>query len=179
MAFRSDSAKRAPPSEQPMLIAAETPDRIAAIHALNRAAFPTDAEARLVDQLRRDGDLSLSLVALIDGAVVGHVGLSPMSAPFPAMALAPVAVDARARRRGVAAALIRDGLDRAARAGAAGVFVVGDVAYYGRFGFAACLASGFINLYAGPHLMAIALAPAGLPVSRGEIDFAPAFASLS
>jgi putative acetyltransferase len=160
-------------------IAPEAPQDRTAIHALHAAAFPGDDEARLVDRLRADGDLALSLVARDDaGAVVGHVALSPMTAPFRALGLGPVAVAEDARRAGVAAALIRDGLARAATTGWQGVFVVGDAAYYGRFGFDAAAAVGFVSPYAGPHFMLLRLDPAADLPRRGAVAYAPAFAAL-
>ena len=91
-----------------------------AIAAVLNAAFANGgepgAEAALVDQLRRDGDLDLSLVAVgDDGGIVGHVALSPLAAPFPALALAPVAVEPGHQGRGIGSALVRAAL--AARPG--------------------------------------------------------------
>jgi putative acetyltransferase len=57
------------------------------------------------------------------------------------------------------------------------VFVLGDPAYYQRFGFRVDLARGFSSPYAGPHFMALSLG-ARLRISGGRIDYAPAFASL-
>jgi len=57
------------------------------------------------------------------------------------------------------------------------VLVLGDPAYYRRFGFDSELASGFTSRYAGPHLMAFALTHP-LPALTGQIDYAPAFAAL-
>lgn len=148
-----------------------------AIHRLHVAAFPTPAEADLVERLRADGDLVLSLVAVMDGRVMGHVALSRMSAPFRALGLAPIAVDARERRRGVGELLIRDALNRARQGDWDAIFVLGDPAYYQRFGFSAAAAEGFVSPYAGPYLMALPLAAGGLPASSGEISYAPAFAA--
>ena len=79
---------------------------------------------------------------------------------------------------GVAAAMIRDGLARAAAAGWQGVFVVGDPAYYGRFGFDAAAACGFVSPYAGPHFMLLRLDPTPDLPRRGAVAYAPAFAAL-
>lgn len=161
-----------------MRIAPETPADAAAIRALHAAAFPSEDEAKLVDRLRADGALALSLVARDDaGEILGHVAFSPMTAPFRALGLAPVAVAAGARCAGVAAALIRDGLARAAAESWQGVFVLGDPAYYGRFGFDPAAAAGFTTPYAGPHFMLLRLAAGELP-PRGPVAYAPAFAAL-
>jgi putative acetyltransferase len=158
-----------------MIIRPELPTDRATIAALVERAFGRAEEAQLVARLRADGDAWLSLVAAEGEALVGHVLFSPMSAPLRALGLAPVAVAPERQRRGIAAALIRDGLDRARAAGWDAVFVVGDPAYYRRFGFDAALARGFASPYAGPHLMALALTDS-LPVRAGAIDYAPAFA---
>jgi putative acetyltransferase len=160
-----------------MLIAVERPVHRAAVHALHAACFPTDAEARLVDRLRADGALEVSMVALQDGRVVGHVALSAMAAPFRALGLAPLSVAPGARRRGVGDALVRDGLARALAHRWEGVFVLGDPAYYGRFGFTAEAAAPFGSPYAGPYFLFRALVP-GLHVAGGRVAYASAFAAL-
>ena len=128
-----------------------------AVHALLTGAFETSAEgeAQLVEQLRRDGDLVLALVA-VDALqrVVGHVAFPRLyvesaDREFPVVGLAPLAVDATHRRQGVGAALVRAGLDRLAVQGETLVFVLGDPAYYTRFGFALDLAQPFICVYPG------------------------------
>ena len=160
-----------------MLIRDEQPVDAAALHALTVAAFGRAAEADLVDALRRDGDGVISLVAVAEGAVVGHVLLSRMSAPFRALGLAPVSVAPGRQRAGLGSRLIGAALDRAREGGWEGVFVLGEPDYYRRFGFDPALAGGFASPYAGPYLMAMAL-QGGLPARRGRIGYAPAFAAL-
>lgn len=160
-----------------MHIRPETEADRAAIHALNSAAFGQPMEADLVDRLRADGDAVLSLVAVEDGEIVGHILLSRMEAPFRALALAPVAVKPTRQRQGIGAALIHAGLARAKEAGWQGVFVLGEPDYYQRFGFSAQQAAGFVSPYAGPYFMALALGDA-LPVTTGEVRHAAAFAAL-
>lgn len=160
-------------------ITPETADRIGAIRRLLIAAFPTAAEADLVDRLRRDGDLAISLAALDDDAVVGHAALSPMTAPLKALGLGPLAVAPERQRQGIGSALVREGLRRAEAEGWDAVFVVGDPAYYGRFGFTAEAASGFASPYAGPFFMALALGGRGLSVRSGKVGYAPAFRDLA
>ncbi len=148
-------------------------DDVAAIRRVHLESFPTRAEADLVDDLRADGDAVLSLVAEEGGIIAGHVLFSRMTAPFRALGLAPVAVLSNHRRQGLAARLIQDGLARAAADWDA-VFVLGDPAYYGRFGFDAGQAAGFTNPYAGPHFMVRWLGPAS--ARTGAVDYARAFA---
>jgi len=82
------------------------------------------------------------------------------------------------QRTGIGSLLICDGLARSEAAAWAGVFVLSNPAYYGRFGFRVDRASGFESPYAGPHLMALALGLGDLPARQGNIQYAPAFGSL-
>ena len=162
--------------------AAEPRDE-AAIRAVHISAFPTADEADLVEALGREGDAIISLVAERGGEIIGHVLLSRMAVSgdgrgYRALGLAPLAVRPGARREGVGSALVRAALDRAAGTGEELVFVLGDPAYYGRFGFSAECAAPFASPYAGPHLMALRLR-GDLPLPRrGRADHAPAFAEL-
>ena len=97
-------------------------------------------------------------------------------APASALALAPLAVRADRRRRGIGAGLVEAGLDRAKREGWRAVVVLGDPACYRRFGFRPESVQGMASPYAGPALMGLALVPGGLNGPR--IGHAPAFASL-
>ncbi|MCO5129411.1 MAG: N-acetyltransferase [Xanthobacteraceae bacterium] len=137
-------------------------------------AFGRDDEARLVAQLRRDGDATLSLVALAGDAVIGHVLLSPMSAPFRALGLAPLSVVPERQKQGVGTALMNVAISQARQDGWSAIFVLGDPVYYGRFGFRADLAIGFLSPYAGPHFTVRPLVEA-LPATTGSVDYAPAF----
>ena len=131
-------------SETPAL-RPETPADIDAIRALTRAAFSgadhsSQTEATIIDALRAAGALTLSLVAELDGAVVGHVAFSPVrigGADIGWLGLGPVSVAPARQRRGIGRALVEEGLSRIEGRGAAGCVVLGDPAYYRRFGFAA------------------------------------------
>jgi putative acetyltransferase len=162
----------------PFIIREETAADHAAVRQVVTAACGRDAESDLIERLRSDGDAALSLVAADDKRIVGHILFSPMRAPFRALALAPVAVLPERQRQGIGTALIQAGLARATTAGWEGAFVLGDPAFYGRFGFETALAAAFQSPYAGPYLMARALA-GPLSVRSGRIDHAPAFAALS
>lgn len=150
-----------------------------AVSVLLEAAFSGPDEARLVERLREAGDIAFALVAEESGAVVGHILFSPMAAPFRALALAPVAVVPERQGEGIGSALVREGLERAKAAGWKGVFVVGEPAYYRRFGFDSAMAAGFDSPYAGPYLMVLPLGGGPLPSTFGAIEHAPAFAALS
>lgn len=152
------------------------------VRAVLAAAFPTPAEAELVEELGRDGDLVLSFVAVDDGRVVGYAAFSRMAvsadeARVPTLALGPIAVLPALQRRGIGGRLIESGLAAANGRGISLVFVLGDPDFYGRFGFRAQTAAPFASPYAGPHLMAQWLSSPRVPAS-GRADYAPAFASL-
>jgi putative acetyltransferase len=153
------------------------PGDAAAIADMHRAAFGAEGEAMLVDSIRADGDAALSLVAVDDEAVAGHILFSPMTAPRRALALAPLGVLPERQGRGIGSALVREGLARAVSGGWQAVFVLGDPAYYGRFGFSVDAARGFDSPYAGDHFMVLALERGAVPMT-GQVRHAPAFARL-
>jgi putative acetyltransferase len=161
-----------------MMVRLETPGDIAAIRIVEEIAFGRRDEARLVEDLRAAGDAVFSLVAVMDGIIAGHAMFSRMSAPFPALALGPVAVLPEHRRAGIADQLIREGIAHSEAAGWRGIFVLGDPAFYRRFGFSVGKASGFSSPFSGPHLMALPIARSNLPALAGGIQYAPAFAKL-
>ena len=113
---------------------AELNDR-AAIYDVVLAAFGGPGEAKLVDQLRADGDSVISLIAVDHASIVGHVMLSKMNAPFKALGLAPVSVRPDCQKSGVGSSLVREALLRARQAGWEAVFVLGAPRFYRRFGF--------------------------------------------
>ena len=109
------------------------------VHALNTECFETPAEALLVDALREQIRPYVAMVAEEEGLIVGHVMFSPAllenHRDRKIMALAPLAVEAEYRRRGIAAELVRHGLHACKELGYGAVVVVGDPKYYPRFGF--------------------------------------------
>jgi putative acetyltransferase len=104
--------------------------------------FSRQTEHQIVRGLREAGALKLSLVATMDGRVVGHVAFSPVmvGAQDPGWwGIGPVSVAPAHQRSGIGSSLIRSGLRRLRESGVAGCVVLGDPAHYGRFGFfAAC-----------------------------------------
>lgn len=100
--------------------------------------FSEGDEADAVDKLRRDGDLTLSLVAEDKGAVVGHIAFSPVTAgegSFDWYGLGPVSVWPERQKGGVGTALITTGLTALQELSAQGCVLIGDPVYYFRFGF--------------------------------------------
>lgn len=157
-------------------ITPERPEDARAIYLLNRTAFGATDEADLVEALRAQGDLALSLVARFGRAYLGHVAFSPVRAPVPAWALAPVAVRESVRFQGIAERLIREGIAVARARGIKAIFVLGDPAYYRRFGFSVPEARGLTSPYSGAYWQVMNLSGATLPA--GPVTHAPAFAAL-
>jgi putative acetyltransferase len=123
-----------------MRIRPETEADRAAVREVNEAAFETPAEADLVEVLHDKGVSVVSLVAEVDGEVVGHILFSRVSlaghAQLNLVGLAPMAVVPGHQRKGIGSALVRQGLGRCKECGCCAVVVVGYPQYYPRFGFA-------------------------------------------
>jgi putative acetyltransferase len=126
-------------------IAHETAADAAAIHAVTISAFlharhTSHTEQFIVDALRKAAQLTVSLVAKTDGAIVGHVAISPVSLSDGATGwygLGPLSVAPEYQRRGVGSRLTRDALRVLRERGASGCVVLGEPQYYNRFGFQA------------------------------------------
>jgi putative acetyltransferase len=129
----------------PVLIRPETPADIPAIFSLTEAAFRTAAhsagtEQFVVNALRRSGALTVSLVAESDDTVIGHVAVSPVTVSDGApgwYGLGPISVVPEQQRTGIGSRLMHAALQALRNRGAAGCMLVGDPAYYQRFGFKA------------------------------------------
>ncbi|WDY55968.1 GNAT family N-acetyltransferase [Pseudomonas sp. PSKL.D1] len=132
-----------------MLIRPETPADYPAIRALTLQAFtnhphhaPGQAptEHLIIERLREHGALSLSLVAEDDTGIVGQVSFSPVRIDGNDCGwygLGPIAVAPDQQRQGIGATLMNEGLANMRKRGAKGVVLLGDPAYYQRFGFKA------------------------------------------
>jgi putative acetyltransferase len=152
-----------------------------AIDRLHQTAFDGRTEANLVKALCREQAVVLSLVAEEDNRLVGHVLYSRVMIEtgidlVPGLALAPLAVEPARQRRGIGTHLVQEAQRRLAARGEGIVFVVGDPAYYGRFGFSIAAARQFETPYDGPHVMALAL-NRGVPTC-GIVHYPVAFAEL-
>jgi putative acetyltransferase len=125
------------------VIRSETNDDIGAIAEVTIAAFETleisnHTEQFIIEALRAAQALTVSLVAEVDGRVVGHVAFSPVTISDGTQnwyGLGPVSVLPKYQGQGVGKALIREGLSRLKGLGARGCCVVGHPEYYKKFGF--------------------------------------------
>lgn len=126
-----------------LVIRRELPSDVAAVHDLTRAAFlnathTAYTEQFIVDALRKAGALSISLVAEQHGEVVGHVAVSPVSISDGSAdwyGLGPISVRPKLQRKGIGSLLMQAALRLLQAQDAAGCVLVGDPAYYSRFGF--------------------------------------------
>lgn len=164
-----------------MLVRVEIPVDAAGIDALLRDAFGRDDEADLVRQLREDGLLTLGVVATDDqGGVVGYAAFSPVDVAGEDrlwVALAPLAVAEDQRRQGVAEKLVYEGLDALNEFSYAAVVVLGDPAYYGRFGFKAAAQYDLHCRWPGTEaaFQVYPLAEDALHEANGLVAYSPPF----
>jgi putative acetyltransferase len=162
----------------------ETPEDVATIHALNAAAFKTDAEARLVDSLRASAALTLSLVAVLDGIVVGHIAFSPVTIESDAriihgVGLAPMAVAPSHQRQGIGTRLIEEGLRTLRVQGQLFCVVLGHVNYYPRHGFVRANTYGIRWEHGHDEAFFVqALKSGGLAGAAGVVRYRPEFDAL-
>lgn len=162
-----------------MSIRAATPRDREAIRKVEEHAFGQSVEAGLVDALVAAGAAVLELVAEDEGQIVGHILFSRLfvasgAGRFAAVALAPLAVEPSFHRTGIGGALIREAHIRLMRMGEALAIVLGDPAYYGRFGYSRERAAGFESDYQCEALQALAW---GEAPSTGSLVYSSAFAA--
>ena len=167
-----------------LVIRAEQPGDLDAIRALVLTAFQdhphhvpgaAPTEHKIVDELRRVGELSLSLVGIEEGHIVGHIAFSPVRINDLLTGwygLGPVAVDPVRQRSGIGSAIIRHGLTKLRNDRAAGVVLVGNPTYYNRFGFHADSRLHYADV--PPEYFLTHSFSADIP--SGIVTFHPAFA---
>src|SRR5688500_17833716 len=112
------------------------PDDVAAIREVNNRAFGQDQEGNIVDALRANGAALLSLVATVDGRVVGHIMYSPITiGDATGAALGPMSVLPEHQRHGIGSKLVEEGTRKIRDAGYPFIIVLGHANFYPRFGF--------------------------------------------
>lgn len=171
------------------IIRNEAPGDHLAVHRLLEAAFGRPQEADLVDRLR-DIDPHISLVAVLDGQVVGHIYFSPVAIesardaqPPPTgltLGLGPMAVLPAHQNQGIGSQLVRQGLDVCRQRDVTAVVVVGHPGFYPRFGFVPARALGLECEFPVPDevWLVLDLLPPG-PTGRrtGTVRYRPEFAA--
>ena len=163
-------------------VRAEQAEDIPAVRRVNELAFGQPDEAALVDALREVSGPQVSLVAVEDGQVVGHIFFSPVSiesedSTSSALGLAPMAVLPQYQRQGIGAQLIREGLRECQRMGCNVVVVLGHPEYYPRFGFIPASQKGLRSEFTVPDevFMVAELEPGALDGRRGLVKYRPEF----
>jgi putative acetyltransferase len=150
------------------------------IDRIHREAFGRADEALLIERLRRDRAVLESLVAEIHGVVAGHILFTRMwietaSGDVPAVALAPLAVAPEWRRLGIGGLLTGSGLASLANRGERIAIVLGNPAWYSRFGFSTGLAAALESPFRRESYLAIELVAGALSGVRGKVRYAAAF----
>jgi putative acetyltransferase len=151
-----------------------------AVRSIHQAAFGRPDESDLIDRLRSEGAVLLSLVAQVELRIAGHVLFSRMwietiDGLIPAVALAPVAVLPDYQRRGIGAQIIPHGLDLLRGLGERIVIVLGHPHYYPRFGFSSDKARALESPFPPEAFMAMELAAGALDGVRGKVRYPAAF----
>ncbi|MCI0691175.1 N-acetyltransferase [candidate division KSB1 bacterium] len=156
----------------------EQPKDLAGVRHVNERAFGRPNEADLVDALRAHSKAMLSLVAVQDNKIVGHILFSPMTIEsegksFSAIGLGPMAVLPEYQRTGIGSALIDQGLEQCREAGHACVVVLGHPEYYPRFGFVPASKYGIKCEYNAPDeaFMVIELRKGALRGRSGTVKY--------
>jgi HAD superfamily hydrolase (TIGR01509 family) len=168
-----------------LVIRPELPDDLPGIRAVNESAFRTKAEADLVDLCRQRGRIVLSLAAILDGQVIGHVLFTPVTLEpqdpgredlSTGLGIGPLAVLPEFQHSGIGSRLMRAGLEQVCRFGCSFDVLLGNPAYYSRFGFKPGAALGLSSDYdEGDAFQVLELHPGTLAGVRGRIKYIPEF----
>jgi putative acetyltransferase len=167
-----------------ILIREREPEDDQAIRRLNDMVFGGPFEGTLIDELREAFIDAVELVAVEDGAIVGHILFSALTTmvdddAVPTLSLAPMCVHPDRQRSGIGSALVETGLDLARDREWQAVVVLGHPEYYPRFGFSAELASRLDSPFDGDSFMALELVPGALDGDDGLVVYPTAFGLVS
>jgi putative acetyltransferase len=167
---------------EPIAIRSEADSDAAGVREVNEQAFARPLEANLVEALGRTGAITLSLVAVREGRVVGHILFSPVGitadgTTYPAVALGPMSVLPELQNQGIGSDLVRSGLEMLKKGGYELVFVVGHPDFYPRFGFLPASRYGCSCQYDIPDdaFMLVELQPDACRGKSGLVRFRPEF----
>jgi putative acetyltransferase len=168
-----------------MNIREEVASDIGKIWKVNTDAFETEAEANLVNALRKSGCPYLSLVAETENEVVGYILFTPVELSgsenkLKIMGLAPMAVLSKYQNKGIGSKLVRTGLQHCQSLGYDAVVVLGHPNYYPKFGFVPSVKYGIKSEYEVPDevFMILELTPGSLKNHEGIIKYHEAFNSV-
>ncbi len=160
----------------------ERPDDIPSVSDVNRRAFGQEQEASIVEALRSNGAVSLSLVATLDSRVVGHLMYSPARiGELTGAGLGPVAVLPEHQRRGIGSQLIEAGNRQLQNVGCPFIVVLGHADYYPRFGFKPARPLGLTCEWDVPDdvFLVLVLDPGRMQGVSGLVRYRPEFSTVS
>jgi putative acetyltransferase len=166
--------------KSPLLVRDEQPCDREQVRKVNEAAFGRSDEADLIDKLRIEGAVLLSLVAEVDNRIIGHILFSRITVetargPIAAVSLAPMAVLPDHQRRNVGSRMIRHGLAQLCDRGECIVIVLGHEQYYPRFGFSSENARYLASPFPPEAFMALELSDGALAGIHGAVRYPSAF----
>ena len=140
-----------------MRIQEEKKTDIDQITQLHNQAFDGSEEGEIVNNLRKNHNLTISLVCELDGIIIGHIAYSPIykEQEIIGLGLAPVAVLPNYQNQGIGSKLIRQGNSVALSKGYKKIFVLGSPEYYSRFGFNLAREYNYYSIFdpEGDHFM--------------------------
>lgn len=163
-----------------MIVRDEQPYDRKQVRMVNEGAFGRPDEADLVDRLRAEGAVLLSLLAEVENQIIGHLLFSRMTVetaqgPVAAISLAPLAVLPEHQGRGVGSRLVRTGLAMLRDRGERIVIVLGHEEYYPRFGFSTEKARYLVSPFPPESFMALELWDGALAGIQGAVRYPSAF----
>ena len=165
-----------------LTIRKETPEDTLAVRYINKQAFGRDVEPDLIDKLRKRRGFVLSLVAVEENRVVGHILFTPItieseSASVTAVALGTMSVLPEHQRQDIGSQLVRAGLEELKKDRHEIVIVIGHPEYYPRFGFSPASKYGINCEFEVPDevFMALELSEGALDKVSGTVKYQPEF----
>ncbi len=145
------------------------------IPPLIEAAFGQHDEALIVERLRDDGDIVFEFVATDRDVLIGHIVMSKLVSPKHCLALAPLSVHPDYQKRGIGSTLVRKATEVAEERGWTAAFVLGNPAYYGRFGYEVAEAQEFDTVYPSEFMAACVFDAAGFGAASRDLVYPAAF----